>query len=102
MRNPIARALVWVLRLVLPARGHHGGTATPPSPEPAPVSPWSRPWTAPSSTDVRAIFKDERTRELPELQRERVYAAEFAALGVDYDYPTMPLGSVVRRAGVAA
>ncbi|MFH8560571.1 hypothetical protein [Streptomyces sp. NPDC017988] len=70
--------------------------------EPAPVSPWSRPWTAPSSQEVRAIFKDERTRELPAVKRERVWAAEFAALGVDYDFPTMALGSLVRRERVSA
>ncbi|MEU9332364.1 hypothetical protein AB0D49_04245 [Streptomyces sp. NPDC048290] len=46
---------------------------------------------------MRAIFRDERTQELPELQRERLWAAGFAAIGVDYDYPTMPLGSVVAR-----
>ncbi|WP_046505312.1 hypothetical protein [Streptomyces odonnellii] len=101
MRDSIVQALVWVLRLVLPARGHHSKTA-PPTPEPVPASPWTRPWTAPSSREVRAIFRDEHTRELPELQRERVYAAEFAALGVDYDYPTMPLGSLVKRERVAA
>ncbi|WP_405793371.1 hypothetical protein [Streptomyces sp. NBC_01506] len=102
MRDPIARALVWLLRLVLPARGRHCTTATPPTTEPAPVSPWSRPWTAPSSRDVRAVFTDEHTRELPELQRERAYAAAFARLGVDYDYPTMPLGSLVNRERVSA
>ncbi|MEU9745842.1 hypothetical protein [Streptomyces niveus] len=51
---------------------------------------------------MRAIFKDERTRELTQLQRERVYAAQFAALGVDYDYPTMPLGSLVQPQQPAA
>ncbi|WP_405796325.1 hypothetical protein [Streptomyces sp. NBC_01506] len=66
------------------------------------MSPWSRPWTAPSSRDVRAVFTDEYARELPELQRERAYAAAFARLGVDYDYPTMPLRSLVRRGRVAA
>ncbi|WP_405795499.1 hypothetical protein [Streptomyces sp. NBC_01506] len=102
MRDPIVRALVWVLRLVLPARGCHSAPATPPTSEPAPVSPWSRPWTAPSSRDVRAVFKDEHARELPELQRERAYAAAFARLGVDYDYPTMPLGSLVKPERVSA
>ncbi|MFF5091581.1 hypothetical protein [Streptomyces niveus] len=71
-------------------------------PEPAPVSPWSRPWTAPSSQEVQAIFKAERAQELTALQRERVWAAEFAALGVDYDFPTVPLGSLVKRERVAA
>ncbi|MCX4675012.1 hypothetical protein OG413_06685 [Streptomyces sp. NBC_01433] len=101
MRDLIARSLTWVLRLLLPAQGQHSTTATPTTPEPAPVSPWSRPWTAPSSQEVRAIFQDERTQELPPLQRERVWAAEFADLGLDYDFPTMPLGSLVGRKGAA-
>ncbi|MFJ9207473.1 hypothetical protein [Streptomyces sp. NPDC102264] len=102
MRDSIARALVWVLRLVLPARGRHSGTVAPLNTEPVSLSAWSRPWTAPSSREVQAIFKDEHTRKLPELQRERVYAAEFAALGIDYDFPTVPLGSLVKREQVSA
>ncbi|MEV6419782.1 hypothetical protein [Streptomyces sp. NPDC051662] len=51
---------------------------------------------------MRAIFKDDHTRELPELQRERAYAAAFARLGVDYDYPTTPLGSLVQRERLSA
>ncbi|MEV7283420.1 hypothetical protein AB0O01_02420 [Streptomyces sp. NPDC093252] len=47
------------------------------------------------------MFKDERARELSDLQRERYYAAGFAALGVDYDHPTMPLGSVITRQAAA-
>ncbi|MFB6909156.1 hypothetical protein ACFCWB_33255 [Streptomyces bacillaris] len=102
MRNSIARALLWVLRLLLPARGRHCAEHPATPPEPAPASPWSRPWTAPSSREVREIFHDEHTRYLPAPQRERGYAAAFARIGVDYDHPTMPLGSLVRRERVAA
>ncbi|WNF26410.1 hypothetical protein RI138_06005 [Streptomyces sp. C11-1] len=106
MRDSIARALLWVLRLLLPAEGRHSAepSAAPPVPTttPAPVSPWSRPWTAPSAEEVRAIFNDAHTRGLPAPQRERSYAAAFARIGVDYDHPTMPLGSLVRRERVAA
>ncbi|MFD4141596.1 hypothetical protein [Streptomyces sp. NPDC058572] len=106
MRDVIARALSWALSVLAPRRpGRHSAeflAAQTPEPEPAPASPWSRPWTAPSSQEVRAIFKDERIGELPDLQRERVWAAEFASIGVDYDYPTLPLGSLVTREWVAA
>ncbi|MCH0564375.1 MULTISPECIES: hypothetical protein [unclassified Streptomyces] len=106
MRDVIARALSWVLALLVPRKpGRHSAAflaAQTPEPEPAPVSPWSRPWRGPSSQEVRAIFRNEHTRELPDLQRERMWAAEFAALGVDYDYPTLPLGSLVKRERVAA
>lgn len=103
MRDLIARTFAWVLSAFAPRRParHTASYLTAPT-EPAPVSPWSRPWTAPSSQEVRAIFRDERTRELPELQRERAYAAALARLGVDYDYPTMTLGSIVTRKRVAA
>ncbi|WP_151898191.1 hypothetical protein [Streptomyces sp. C8S0] len=105
MRDVIARTLAWVLALLVPCKpGRHSAeflaTQTP-SPSP-PRVPWFRPWTGPSSQEVRAIFHSEHTRELPDLQRERVWAAEFAALGVDYDYPTLPLGSLVKRERVAA
>ncbi|MFJ2906529.1 hypothetical protein [Streptomyces sp. NPDC087212] len=104
MCDVIARALTWVLTVLTPRRpGRHSAEyLAAKTPEPAPATPWARPWSAPSAQEVRAIFKDKRTRELPELQRERVYAAEFARLGIDYDFPTMPLGSLVARKKVAA
>ncbi|MFJ9161194.1 hypothetical protein ACIRPS_30840 [Streptomyces griseoviridis] len=102
MRDSISRALIWMLRLLLPANGRHAAKHPAAPFVPPPASPWSRPWTAPSSADVRAIFKNERTRELPEPQRERVWAVEFAALGIDYDFPTAPLGSLVTRERAAA
>ncbi|MGX1953100.1 hypothetical protein ACWIGY_22745 [Streptomyces anulatus] len=104
MRDLIARALLSLLRLLLPAEGRHSAEppAAPPVLTSAPVSPWSRPWTAPSAEEVRAIFNDAHTRGLPAPQRERSYAAAFARIGVDYDHPTMPLRSLVRRERVAA
>lgn len=73
-------------------------TAVPAS-VPEPVSPWARPWTSPSAADVRAIFRDPQTLALPTPQRERVWAAAFAELGVDYDHPAAePLGSLVSPA----
>lgn len=60
-------------------------------PEPAPAVPYSaRPWIGPSSAQARAIFRPETDAEstlvLSPVQRERRYAAEFAAIGVDYPY----------------
>lgn len=105
MRDSIARALLWALALLIqnkPGRHSAAYLAAPTTPsESSPVSPWSRPWTAPSAEQVRAIFRDERARALPEPQRERVWAVEFAALGIDYDFPTVPLGSLVKRERVA-
>ncbi|MGW2380230.1 hypothetical protein [Streptomyces sp. NPDC001658] len=89
MRDPIARALVWVLRLLLPARGRHRTTQPAPAPvsEPTPpVRPWDKPWTGPSSAEAREIFRAEETMRLTPVQRERSWAAEFAARGIDYDY----------------
>ncbi|UFQ15488.1 MULTISPECIES: hypothetical protein [Streptomyces] len=103
MRDPIVRALSWVLSVLIPRRpGRHSAEYLAANQPETAASPWSRPWTTPSSEEVRAIFKDERTRELPAVKRERVWAVEFAALGVDYDFPTMTLGSLVKRERVAA
>ncbi|WP_405817284.1 hypothetical protein OG241_22425 [Streptomyces sp. NBC_01390] len=89
MRDSIARALVWALRLLLPARGRHRTAQPAPASvtEPAPTeNPWMKPWTGPSSAEVREIFRAEETMRLTPVQRERSWAAEFAARGVDYDY----------------
>lgn len=106
MRDAIARALSWVLSVLTPRRpGRHSAeyfAAQAAEPNPTPESPWSRPWTGPSSQEVRAIFKDEWAQGLPAVQRERLWASQFAALGVDYDFPTMGLGSVVTRERAAA
>ena len=89
MRDLIARALVWALGLLLPARGRHRTAQSAPTPitEPAPpVNPWAKPWTGPSSAEAREIFRAAETMRLTPVQRERRWAAEFAARGVDYDY----------------
>ncbi|MEU3450376.1 hypothetical protein AB0H29_24585 [Streptomyces thermolilacinus] len=110
MRDAIARSLMWVLRLVLPARGRHAAAAPAPErlPEAEHVNPWSRPWGGPSSAQARAIFHPEEDEEttlpLSPIQRERRYAAAFAMIGVDYDYPGAPFvpGRTVVRVGVSA
>lgn len=102
MRDLIAQALLPLLQLLLPAKGRHAAERPAAPLIFPPASPWSRPWTAPSSREVREIFHDEHTRYLLAPQRERSYAAAFARIGVDYDHPTMPLGSLVRRERVAA
>ncbi|THA58091.1 hypothetical protein E6P78_30715 [Streptomyces sp. A0958] len=103
MRDSIARALLWVLRLLLPARGKR--RAVPAAPVTAPTSraAWSRPWQGPSAEDARAIFHAEETRSLTPEQRERWWAAAFSEIGVDYDFPTMNItGARSARQGVAA
>ncbi|MFJ2110953.1 hypothetical protein ACIOEX_03335 [Streptomyces sp. NPDC087850] len=81
----IARALTWVLRLLLPAHGNHRALAAT-TPEPAPANPWLKPWTAPGAEEVRAIFRAEETMRLTPVRRERCYAAGFATHGIDYPY----------------
>ncbi|MFE1960921.1 hypothetical protein [Streptomyces sp. NPDC059479] len=88
MRDSIARALVWVLRMVLPAKGDHRAPNAA-TPEPAPVRAWSKPWTGISACQARAIFHAEETRTLTPEQREHWWAAAFHEIGVDYDYPTL-------------
>ncbi|MFD9629820.1 hypothetical protein [Streptomyces violascens] len=86
MRDRIARALTWVLSVLLPARGRHSAPPTEPAGEALPGSPWLKPWRGPSAEEVRAIFRERP--ELPHLQRERWRAAAFAEIGLDYDHPT--------------
>ncbi|MGW3569095.1 hypothetical protein ACWDSL_35435 [Streptomyces sp. NPDC000941] len=91
MRDAIALALVWMLRILLPSHGRH--RSAPPADQPAPgsepgaVSPWSRPWPSPSKEQARALFEQqaEVTMELGAI-RERRRAAELAAMGEDYPY----------------
>ncbi|MFI1885218.1 hypothetical protein [Streptomyces jumonjinensis] len=102
MRDSIARALMWVLNTIPWTRraepGRHSArylTALPLTPAATLTeNPWSRPWTGPSSAQVREIFRPEGDEEtalpLSPIQRERRYAAAFAAIGVDYDYPGAP------------
>lgn len=107
MRDSIARALLRVLRLLLPARGKR--RAVPAAPVTAPTSraesraAWSRPWQGPSAEDARAIFHAEETRSLTPEQRERWWAAAFSEIGVDYDFPTINITRARNtRQGVAA
>ncbi|MEU9124363.1 hypothetical protein AB0C96_31655 [Streptomyces sp. NPDC048506] len=104
MTDLILRALLWVLCLLLPARGRHSmlhpAAPSVPESEPNPVNPWNKPWAGPSAKQVRAIFRDEETLRLSPVQRERRWAAEFAALGVDYAYryPGDQFAAVAQRA----
>ncbi|MFJ3757131.1 hypothetical protein [Streptomyces sp. NPDC090080] len=103
MRDLIARALSWVLAVLAPRRpGLHSAehlAAQVVEPETAPPSMWMTPWppSLPTRKTAEEIFRDERINALPLLQRERSYAAAFATLGIDYDFPTMDLGSVIAR-----
>ncbi|MCG0065317.1 hypothetical protein [Streptomyces tricolor] len=45
---------------------------------------------------------DEKAQSLDPLQRERYYALGFAVLGVDYDFPTLNLTSVIAGKQAAA
>lgn len=98
LTGPLARGLARFRRC---GPGRHSAkyltarAAVPrPATGPGPVSPWSRPWNAPSATEVRAVFRDERTLALPAPQRERVWAAALAQLGADYGPPVEPLGGL--------
>ncbi|MFB7634381.1 hypothetical protein ACFC0M_26010 [Streptomyces sp. NPDC056149] len=88
MRDRIARALVWMLRLLLPAQGRHAATPAPePSTEPTPANPWSRPWTGPTKEEAAEFFRQQAktTLELHAI-RERRRAAVLATMGTDYPY----------------
>lgn len=101
MRDVIARALVWVLRLLLPARGRHSAAPVyTPEPESAPVDPWSRPWPTPIPEHIHTLYAPlrgedvalarpyvlaETTMELGVIH-ERRRAAALATMGVDYPY----------------
>ena len=105
MRDLIASALSWVLAVIAPQQpGRHSAeylTAPTGEPPAARLPIWTTPWRGLSSQEARAIFKDDQIQALPPLQRERSYAAAFASLGIDYDFPTMDLASVVTREKVA-
>ncbi|MFJ2131641.1 hypothetical protein ACIO8F_26160 [Streptomyces sp. NPDC087228] len=88
MRDLIAHTLAWVLSVLAPRRpGRHSAEFLAEPSEPAPVSPWSRPWTSPTKEEAAAIFRQqaETTMELGVI-RERRRAAALATLGVDYPY----------------
>ncbi|MGW7412939.1 hypothetical protein [Streptomyces sp. NPDC054863] len=91
MRDSIARILVWVLRLLLPAHGRHQAHNRPepaPMPDEPAVSPWARPWTGPTKEEAAAFFRRqaETTMPLAQVQKERRAALEFTALEHDYPY----------------
>ncbi|MDI3418042.1 hypothetical protein [Streptomyces luteolus] len=105
MRRLLTRARSWAAALRRRPGRHsakHLAAQRAAVPDSEPVSPWARPWTSPSAADVRAIFRDEWTLSLPAPQRERVWAAAFAELGVDYDHPAEPLDSLVTPVRAAA
>ncbi|MFF4934987.1 hypothetical protein ACFY2H_39960 [Streptomyces griseofuscus] len=101
MRDSIARTLLWVLRLLLPAHGKRRAipAASPaivpaPAPRSESTAAWSRPWHGPSADEARAIFHAEETRSLTPEQRERWWAVAFAEIGVDYDFPTINITGI--------
>ncbi len=107
MRDSIARLLIWALSVLAPRTrrpGKHTAAylADLPAlaPEPAPASPWARPWTGPSAETVRSIFHAEETHGLSPDQCERWRAAAFSEIGLDYDFPTVNI-TAVRRAVAA-
>ncbi|MFE3648227.1 hypothetical protein ACFXO2_10325 [Streptomyces sp. NPDC059152] len=54
-------------------------------------------WTGPSSTEARAIFRAKEAQTLTPEHRERWWAAAFAEIGVDYDFPTLNITPVRRE-----
>ncbi|MCM2392570.1 hypothetical protein [Streptomyces albipurpureus] len=98
MRNPIVRALAWVLnRFCTREPGRHSAQHLAQRPAPTPVQPcapdfiaelraWSRPWTGPSSELARSIFRAEETDHLTPECRERYFATAWAERGYDYPY----------------
>lgn len=119
MRDVIALALTYVLRLVLPSRGRHAA-APALALEPARVSPWDLPWPTPTPAHVtaryislrgedmaliRLYYRAETTMQLGVIKAERRRAAELASMGVDhpYTYPGAPFPrSAFAAAGVSA
>ncbi|CUW30106.1 hypothetical protein TUE45_04825 [Streptomyces reticuli] len=94
MRDVIARALMWVLRLVLPARGRHAAPVhTPePLPEPEPVNPWSRPWRSPSKEEAAELFRRQaedtlELRAVELIQLRRRIALRLAEGAPEDEYP---------------
>jgi hypothetical protein len=109
MRDRIARTLVWVLHIVLPARGRHRA----PEPSPAvfvicaprtPIPPHVLARTVPVRWPVRVPpylreWIDAQEAEW-ERQRQRRVSAAAAALG--YDVPFAFDGTDVARVGMSA
>ncbi|MGW4158846.1 hypothetical protein [Streptomyces sp. NPDC004788] len=106
MRDAIARALMWTLRLLLPAHGRHAAPVyTPepepepepepgpgPGPEPEPVNPWSRPWRSPSKEEAAALFRQQaedtlELRAVELIQLRRRIALRLAEGAPEDEYP---------------
>ncbi|MER6052946.1 hypothetical protein ABT168_36850 [Streptomyces sp. NPDC001793] len=107
MRDAIARALYWVLALLpgthRPEPGRHTAAflTDQPAPEPAPVSPWSKPWTTPTpqhvierhtpllggeSHPIRPYVLTETTLALRKVCERRKALAAAVLFGEDYPY----------------
>lgn len=110
MRDAIARALVWALRLLMPATGRHAVRCGRPRPRHARPRPgltpspslWAEPWPTPMPAHVAQRYVPlrgedlalvrpylgelARPRPLRLVQYERRLAALLATLGTDYPY----------------
>ncbi len=129
MRDRIAHALLWALRIMFPgvrtrirliaAPGTGSRSKKRPRPVQEPVSPWSRPWTTPTPKHVterhtplhgeevalaRPYVLTEETLQLRTVQHERRTALSLALDGVDhpYTYPGAPFPASAWMAGGAA
>ncbi|MGW9448299.1 hypothetical protein [Streptomyces sp. NPDC055632] len=106
MRDAIARALSWVLALLVPRRlGRHSAAfladrVEPVRDEPVRTDPWSKPWPTPAPEHVRARYAPLRGEDVALIRPycraggavdlglicERRRAAVLATLGVDWPY----------------
>ncbi|UJB43627.1 hypothetical protein [Streptomyces sp. A1-5] len=121
MRDAIARALYWVLALLpwtrRPGRHTAEHLAAQPTPEPAPVSPWSKPWTTPTpqhvierhtpipgeeSHPIRPYVLTEITLNLRTVCERRRALAAAEMFAEDYPYVFEGSHSASIAAGVAA
>lgn len=130
MRDAIAHALKWALRLLVPVgtRTRIRRTIAPPpgrhsarhrGPARPAVSPWNRPWTTPTPEHVierlvplrgeevalaRPYVLAEETLQLRVVQHERRTALSLALDGIDhpYTYPSAPFPATAWTRGGAA
>lgn len=123
MRDAIARALTWALALLpwthRPKPGRHTAASLidQPTPEPAPVSPWSKPWTTPTpqhvierhtpisgeeSHPIRPYVSTEITLNLRTVCERRRALAAAEMFAEDYPYVFEGSHSATIAAGVAA
>ncbi|CAM5422727.1 hypothetical protein GCM10010329_00480 [Streptomyces spiroverticillatus] len=93
MRDLIAHALHFVLRILLPAQGRHRSPAAVQAPEPLrPVPPVRRPTPAHEDLHLFVEQQIQRAIEHRRLQHERRFALSEALAGRDhpYSYPGAP------------